>query len=67
MKQYLFAILTIVLAIIVVLGLCALSACVFWGLGVLIVKVFKINYDWTFWHGLCVALVVSIISGIFNK
>lgn len=66
MEKLFLSLIIALLAIIIILGLCALSACVFWGLGVLIVKVFKINYDWTFWHGLCVALVVTMISCMFK-
>ena len=51
--------------LIIILGL-ALSGLVFWGIGALIVWAFKIGFVWTYWHGLCIAIVVSILSSIFG-
>lgn len=44
----------------------ALSGLVFWGIGALIVWAFKIGFVWTYWHGLCTAIVVSVLSNIFG-
>ena len=44
-----------------------LGTLIFWGLGNLIVFVFKINYEWTFLHGLVVQLVFMILRNIFKK
>ncbi len=56
-----------IIALIIVLAAIAVGACIFWGLGVLIVKVFEINYNWTFWHGLCVQLVFAVVGSSFKK
>jgi hypothetical protein len=57
------AILFIILIIILDL---ALSGLVFWGIGALIVWAFKIGFIWTYWHGLCTAMVVNVLSNIFG-
>jgi hypothetical protein len=44
----------------------ALSGLVFWGIGELIVWAFKIGFVWTYWHGLCTAIVVNVLSSIFG-
>lgn len=49
----------------IIFGL-ALSGLVFWGIGTLIVWAFKIGFVWTYWHGLCTAIVVSVLSSIFG-
>lgn len=56
-----------ILAIIIVILLFILSACFFWGLGIFAISVFGITYTWTFWHGLVVAIIVSILSSIFKN
>lgn len=38
-----------------------------WELGNLIIFVFKINYTWTFLHGLTADLVWLFLKGIFSK
>lgn len=57
-----FIILIISLFISIILG-----TLIFWGLGNLIIFVFKINYEWTFLHGLVVQLVFMILRNIFKK
>jgi hypothetical protein len=44
----------------------SLSALIFWGLGNLIIWVLKINYIWTFWHGLVCELVFILLKEIFG-
>ena len=44
-----------------------LSSIIFWGLGNLIIWVFKIDYTWTIWHGLACALVFALLKDIFNR
>ena len=44
-----------------------IGSLIFWGLGNLVILVFKINYTWTFLHGLIVELIYLILKGIFNK
>jgi hypothetical protein len=51
--------------LIIILGL-ALSGLVFWGIGELIVWAFKIGFVWTYWHGLYTAIVVNVLSSIFE-
>lgn len=56
--------------IIIILGFLfgiLISSLIFWGLGNLVILVFKINYTWTFLHGLVAELIYLIIKGIFNK
>ncbi len=58
--------LTVLLTIIIVLAIFALDACFFWGLGILIIKVFGITYNWTFWHGVVCSLVSFVLGSIFR-
>lgn len=44
----------------------SLSALIFWGLGNLIIWVLKINYIWTFWHGLVCELVFILLKETFG-
>lgn len=62
--KYIFGVLGIsVIAIIVAF---ALSSLIFWGLGNLIIWIFKINYTWTILHGLACALVYVLLKEIFS-
>ncbi len=67
MKCIFGAIGIIILSILVVLLAISLSSLIFWGLGNLIILVFKINYTWTIWHGLVCALVFVLLKEIFNR
>lgn len=49
----------------IILGL-ALSGLAFWAIGALMVWTFKIDFTWTYWHGVCTAIVVSVLSNIFG-
>lgn len=55
----------LVVILIFMLGF-ALSGLIFWGIGALIVWAFKIGFIWTYWHGLCTAIVVNVLSNIFG-
>lgn len=54
------------LATILVMAIFFISSLIYWGIGVLIVNVFEINYSWTFLHGMCTTIIISILSGIFK-
>lgn len=56
-----FLFLAAMLIIIIIL----ISSLIFWGLGVLIISVFNINYVWTFLHGMCMAIIFLVLSYIF--
>jgi hypothetical protein len=49
----------IALILIVLIG-----GSIFWGLGNLIIFVFKINYEWTFLHGIVTDLIYLLIKGL---
>lgn len=53
-----------ILAIIIVL---IVSTLIFWGLGNLIIWIFKINYTWTIWHGLVCELIFILIKEVFGR
>lgn len=55
------------LSILVLAVLFGISSLIFWGLGNLIIFVFKIDYTWTIWHGLVCALVFVLLKEIFNR
>lgn len=66
MKYVFGAIGIIILSILVVLLAISLSSLIFWGLGNLIIWVFKINYTWTILHGLVCAVVFALLKEIFD-
>ena len=56
--------------IMVILGFCfgiLIGSLIFWGLGNLAIWVFKINYTWTFLHGLIAEFIYVILKEIFGK
>lgn len=44
-----------------------IGSLIFWGLGNFIIFVFKINYTWTFLHGITLELIYLFLKGIFSK
>ncbi len=67
MKKLLFVLGTLLGSIIIIAVNFGLSSLIFWGLGALIIWVFKIKYTWTIWHGLVCALVFVLLKEIFGK
>lgn len=57
----------VIFTILITILLAGLSGLIFWGIGCLIISVFGITYTWTFWHGLCIALVVAVLKEIFGR
>ena len=56
--------------IMVILVFCfgiLIGSLIFWGLGNLVIWVFKINYTWTFLHGLIAEFIYVILKEIFGK
>lgn len=53
----------IVLAILIPLML--LSGLMMWGIGLFVIKIFKLNFVMTYWHGLAISLVLFAL-GRFN-
>ena len=56
-------ILAVISGIIVVFGL---SGLLMWAIGSFIIWAFKINFIWTYWHGLAVAFIIWILTSIFK-
>lgn len=59
----LMTILLILIALVVAYGI---SGLIFWGIGSFIVWAFGIAFTFTFWHGLAIAFIISILAGIFG-
>lgn len=60
------AILLILISLITVAVLYGISGIIFWGIGSFIVWAFGIAFTFTFWHGLAIAFIISILTGIFG-
>ena len=43
-----------------------LEGLIIWGVGSFIVWAFGIAFTFTFWHGVAIAFIVSILTGIFG-
>ena len=54
----------VLIYVLLVLGV---NSLIMWGLGNLIIYVFKINYTWTFLHGFVTILIFNLLKGIFNR
>lgn len=51
----------------IVVALEALSGLFMWGVGRLVVHVFKLNYEWTYLHGLTASIVLSVVGNAFKS
>lgn len=67
MKKSVLTAIGIIIGIIIIAILVGIESLINWGLGVLIVNVFNINYTWTFMHGLCATIIIEILSSIFKR
>lgn len=56
----------IIASLIIFLVSIILETLIFWGLGNLIIWVFKINYSWTILHGLVVDFIWLLLCQIFK-
>lgn len=45
----------------------ALSGLLFWGIGVFITWAFAINFEWTFWHGMSITLILTVLSMVVEQ
>ena len=57
----------IIIGLVFVIIVIVLSTLIFWGLGNLVIWVFKINYVWTIWHGLVAEFAFMILKEIFSR
>lgn len=62
----LMTILLVLIFLIAVAIMYGLAGLVLWGIGSFIVWAFGIAFTFTFWHGLAIALIISILTGIFG-
>ena len=60
------AIILFIIGLILIALFWGLEGLIFWGIGSFIVWAFGINFIFTFWHGLAIAFIVSILAGIFG-
>ncbi len=67
MKKTLCSLVIIIGIILIIACYFGLSSLIFWGIGNLIIQVFKIDYVWTIWHGLVCALIFLMLKDIFGK
>jgi hypothetical protein len=65
-KNMLMTILLVLIFLIAVAIMYGLAGLVLWGIGSFIVWAFGIAFTFTFWHGLAIAFIVSILTGIFG-
>lgn len=70
MEKVLEGILTFLLVtiaiVIIATAFYGLSGLILWGIGSFIVWAFGIAFTFTFWHGLAIAFIISILVGIFR-
>lgn len=67
MKKILVYLISLIVALIIIIGAFLLSGLIFWGLGNLIIYLFKINCQWTFFHGLGVETILIIAKLIIRE
>ena len=61
---YFILILVVLLILAMLIGI---EGLVYWGIGAFVCWAFQIPFEFTFFHGLAVAMVIPIISGIFKS
>lgn len=44
----------------------AIQGLIYWGIGAFVCWAFSIPFTFTFWHGLAIGFIVSILAGIFK-
>lgn len=54
----------ILLGLAIFIPLMLLSGLMMWGIGLFVIKVFKLNFVMTYWHGLAISLVLFALGGI---
>jgi len=64
MKDWIYSILLAVLIYAVVF---AINAIIVWGVGVALCRVFEINYNWTFLHGLVCSIGLAVVGSYFRN
>ena len=57
----------ILIMIIIFFIIFAIKGLVFWGIGSFVCWAFSIPFTFTFWHGVAIALIISLITGAFKK
>lgn len=62
----LMTILLVLIFLIAAAIMYGLVGLVLWGIGSFIVWAFGIAFTFTFWHGLAIAFIISILTGIFG-
>lgn len=55
----------ILIGLAILIPLLLLSGLMMWGIGLFVIKVFKLNFVMTYWHGLAISLVLFAL-GKFN-
>lgn len=55
----------ILLGLAIIIPLLLLSGLMMWGIGLFVIKVFKLKFVMTYWHGLAISLVLFAL-GRFN-
>lgn len=53
--------------VVIIILVFPISSLIFWGIGNLVIKVFGISYIWTFWHGVCCAIIFALLQQIFGN
>lgn len=57
----------IIAGIIVCIIVMVVGSLIFWGVGNLVILVFRIDYLWTFLHGFVAMLIYLILHGLFHN
>lgn len=65
MKKDWIAVGLITTALVLILVL--LYGLICWGIGVLFIRVFDINYEWTYLHGLATSMVLTFVGSFFRS
>lgn len=61
------ALIILLIVLIVFVFIVGLQGLVYWGIGSFICWAFSIPFTFTFSHGIAIALIVSVLTGIFKR
>lgn len=59
--------LILLICVVVIIGLEAFCGLILWGICSFIIWAFGISFTFTFWHGLAISFIISILASIFRR
>lgn len=62
MKEFLIGFGAVIAVLMLIAFIIGFSGLIWWGVGSFVIWAFGINFVWTFWHGLALGVITSLLS-----